>query len=100
MKAGQVYKTAIIKTDEEIFLRFTNRKDLIILLEIRNSFMNGILMNEDFGLSFDKMFTMEEEVKWFSFRLIEIEEGKVINVVAFQNDKLLLSILFMRYYIL
>jgi len=44
-----------------------------------------------------KIFTREEEVKWFSFRLIEIEEGKVINVAAFHNDKLVLSILFMRY---
>jgi len=87
MKAGQVYKTAIIKTGEEIFLRFTKWEDLNILLEIRNSFMNEILMNEDFGLSFDKMFVREEEVKWFSFRLIEIEEGKVINVAAFHNDK-------------
>jgi len=87
MKAGQVYKTAIIKTDEEIFLRFTKWEDLNILLEIRNSLMNEILINEGFGLSFDKMFAREKEVKWFSFRLIEIEERKVINVAAFHNDK-------------
>jgi len=88
MKAGQVYKTTIIKTGEEIVLRSIKWEDLYTLLEFKNSLVNERLMNEDFGLSLDKIFTREEEMKWLSSRLIEIEEGKVINVAAFHNDKL------------
>ena len=78
MKTGEILKRFIAKDGRNVILRTSEWEDLDDLLDYINS-----LAEEDLDvLPERKRMTRDEEADWLGRRLAEMEKGKVINVVA------------------
>ena len=88
MKAEQSFKEFVAKNGETVILRSIKWEDLDLALEFINNLVSEKLEDPDFGIVSDKQ-TRESEAKWLADRLIEIESGNAIHVIAFGHGKLI-----------
>ena len=78
MRTGEILQRFKAKDGREVILRVPRWEDLDDLLDFINS-----LAEEDLEVLPElKKMTRDEEADWLAKRLAEIEKGKVINIVA------------------
>jgi RimJ/RimL family protein N-acetyltransferase len=90
LKAGEIYKQFSAKNKTvKVVLRSLRWEDLDMLVEFVNNLVEEHETNPEFGMLLDKRQTREDEAEWLSNRLVAIEKGKVISVVADVDGKII-----------
>ena len=79
MKAGQVFRRFTAKDGKEVILRAPRWEDLDDLLDFINSLVDEGLDITDLPT---KKVTREEEANWLGRRLADIENDRIIGIVA------------------
>jgi len=77
LKAGQVFRRFTAKDGRGVVLRAPRWEDLDDLLDFINS-----LVDEGVDILRDKRVTREEEANWLGRRLADIENNRIIGIVA------------------
>ena len=82
MKAGQVFRRFTIKDGRRVILRAPRWEDLDDLLDFINS-----LVDEGVDIDRDKKVSREDEANWLGRRLADIENDRIIGIVAEVNGR-------------
>ncbi|MBI5620438.1 GNAT family N-acetyltransferase [Candidatus Gottesmanbacteria bacterium] len=82
MQPGQIIKTFKSKKGNTVVIRYPKWEDLDDLVTFANN-----LVKEDTFIMLNKEITKEEESKWLSETINQIEEGKKIQLAAVVNGK-------------
>ncbi len=82
MKAGRVYRSFLTKEGRRVTLRAARWEDLDNLVEFANGLVAEHEENSDFGVTLSKPVTRDEQAGWLAKKLVRIEQGKEISVVA------------------
>lgn len=82
LKTGQIYKQFYSKSGKLVTLRAIKWEDLDNVLEIANGIVEKRELDPDLGVILDKRQTRESEAEWLGKKLVSIESGQQISVVA------------------
>jgi ribosomal protein S18 acetylase RimI-like enzyme len=84
LKAGHVYRRFTLANGKRVTLRVLRWEDLDELLSFINSLVKEKQGDARTGLytGFDKKVSRDEEAEWLAQRLVKIETGELINVIA------------------
>jgi RimJ/RimL family protein N-acetyltransferase len=82
LKTGQVYKRFKAKNGKTVTLRSIKWDDLDDALQLANSTVAERQTDPDLGVLLDKTQTRESESDWLANKLVRIESGNEISVVA------------------
>jgi ribosomal protein S18 acetylase RimI-like enzyme len=89
MKTGQLFGKFVAKSGKNVTFRTIRWEDLDSCVE----FINKLVAERDedpfLGIIADKLQTRDSEAEWLSDRLVEIENGSLISVVAEVDGKLI-----------
>lgn len=88
MNSGKVYKEVTLKDGRKLTLRAPRWEDFKLLAKFVNDLVEEGNEEPDFGLLLYKKVTRKEELRWLSTRLVDIEEGKVIHVLAVGGEEI------------
>jgi RimJ/RimL family protein N-acetyltransferase len=88
MKSGQIFKQFVAKDGTRVILRSIKWEDLQDCIEFANKLVAERDDDPDFGIILDKKQTLESESVWLANKLVEIEKGEQISVVAEVNGGL------------
>lgn len=83
MTPGKIIKKITSKKGNDIIIRYPKWEDLDDLVTFANN-----LVAEDTFIMLNKKISWEEESKWLTDTITEINEGKKIHLVAEVNEKL------------
>ncbi|MEM3267315.1 MAG: GNAT family N-acetyltransferase [Conexivisphaerales archaeon] len=89
MKAGQVYREATLKNGKKVLLRSLKWDDIDNILRFINELVEERNADPDFGLIHNRQLTREQEVEWVAKRLVDIENGNVVDIVAEYNGMIM-----------
>jgi ribosomal protein S18 acetylase RimI-like enzyme len=87
LKSGQIYKQFGTKNGITIILRSSKWEDLDNAVEYVNALATESEQDQGFGIVIEKQ-TIETEAKWLAGKLVRIEEGSQVSVVAESDGKI------------
>ncbi len=87
MKSGQFYKQFVAKNGKTIILRSSKWEDLDNAVAYVNDLAMESEQDQGFGIALERQ-TVESEAKWLADKLVRIEEGSQISVVAESDGKI------------
>ena len=83
VRAGQVYKRFVAKDGRTgVVLRAAKWEDLDDMMEFANGLAAEHLDDINFGVLLSKRVTRDEEAEWLAKKLVRIEQGTEVSVVA------------------
>jgi ribosomal protein S18 acetylase RimI-like enzyme len=89
LRVGETYKKFATKNGKTVTLRAIRWEDLGDLLDFANSLVDERNIDPEFGIILDKSQTLKSEADWLATKLVSIETGEQISVVAELDGKLI-----------
>ena len=80
--AGRVYREFVARTGKRVTLRAAKWEDLDALFEFANELVREQAEDPGFGTLIDGPVTREREARWLADKLVAIETGRELSVVA------------------